>query len=112
MWLFRSAQGGDGATDNATFGYQEYGYELRYGMNRVTAEMRSNYAQSLDTKHMADDYSTLPTLGAAWIQSDTAISRNIAVSAATADPIEINMFTQGTAARTLPMYSVPGLSRL
>lgn len=104
--------GGSSATDNATFGYQEYGYELRYDENMVTGEMRSNYATSLDSRHMADDYSALPTLGSAWIVSNTAISRNIAVSAATADPIQINSLTTGRIARTLPMYSVPGLMRL
>lgn len=100
------------SADNNTFGYQEYAYELRYSMNRVTAEMRSNYTTSLDSRHMADDYASLPTLGSAWIQSNTAISRNIAVSAATADPIQISMFTTGRIARTLPMYSIPGLKRL
>ncbi|AZL82823.1 major capsid protein [Apis mellifera associated microvirus 33] len=103
----------DGSSaDESTFGYQEYAYELRYSMNRVTAEMRSNYATSLDSKHMSDEYASLPTLGSAWIQSDTPISRNIAVSAATADPIEINTMAKGMIARTLPMYSVPGLMRL
>lgn len=100
------------ATNNLTFGFNEYGYELRYGENRVSAEMRSNFAQSLDMKHMADDYATLPTLGPAWIQSNTAISRNIAVAVATVDPIELNCLVTGSIARTLPMYSVPGLDRL
>lgn len=100
------------SADADPFGYQEYGYELRYGDNRVSSEMRSNYATSLDSRHMADEYASLPTLSASWIQSSTAISRNIAVSAATADPIQMNSFVQGTIARTLPMYSIPGLLRL
>jgi len=106
------AIGGTGVQDAATFGYQEYGYELRYDENMVTGEMRSNYATSLDSYHLADDYSSLPTLGSAWIVSNTAISRNIAVSAATADPIQLNQLTSGMIARTLPMYSIPGLRRL
>lgn len=100
------------SADNDTFGYQEYAFELRYGLNRVSGEMRSNYATSLDSRHMADDYATLPTLGSAWIQSNTDITRNIAVAAATADPIQLNCFMQGSIARTLPMFSVPGLLRL
>lgn len=100
------------SADNETFGFQEYGYELRYGLNRVSAEMRSNFPQSLDQKHMAEDYSSLPTLGPAWIQSNTAIDRNIAVEAATSDPIELNILVTGKIARTLPMYSIPGLKRL
>lgn len=102
---------GTSADDN-TFGYQEYGYELRYSENRVTSEMRSNYAQSLDLKHMADDYVSLPTLGSAWIESNTPISRNIAVSTEVADPVELNLMAKGKLARTLPMYSIPGLMRL
>jgi len=105
-------QGGAAAADNETFGYQEYGYELRYGVNRVTGEMRSNYATSKDSRHLADDYSSLPTLGSAWIVSNTVISRNTVVSAATADPIELNTMAKGMIARTLPMYSIPGLKRL
>lgn len=106
------AIGSTGVQDNNTFGYQEYGYELRYGMNRVSGEMRSNYTTSLDSRHMADDYSAVPTLGSAWIPSNTTISRNIAVSAATADPVQLNMLLSGTLARTLPMFSIPGLKRL
>lgn len=98
--------------NNGIFGYQEYGYELRYGLNRVSSEMRSNYPQSLDSRHMADDYASLPTLGPAWIQSNTPISRNIAVAASVSDPIELNSLVSGKIARTLPMYSVPGLTRL
>lgn len=104
--------GGSSATDNATFGFQEYAYELRYGMNKVTGEMRSNYTTSKDSRHLADDYSSLPTLGTAWIQSNTVISRNTVVSAATADPIELNCLAKGMIARTLPMFSIPGLKRL
>lgn len=106
------AIGSTGVQDDATFGYQEYAYELRYDENMVTGEMRSNYATSLDSYHMADDYSSLPTLGSAWIQSNTAISRNIAVSSSVADPIQLNQLTQGMIARTLPMFSIPGLKRL
>lgn len=104
--------GASSATDNATFGYNEYAFELRYSMNRVTGEMRSNYATTLDSRHMAEDYSSLPTLGSAWIASNTAITRNIVISAATADPIQINSMLQGKMARTLPMFSIPGLTRI
>lgn len=100
------------SADDQTWGFQEYAYQLRYGLNRVSGEMRSNYTTSLDSYHMADDYSSLPTLSSGWIQSSTPISRNIAVSAATADPIQINTVMVGRIARTLPMFSIPGLMRL
>lgn len=101
------------ATQNAaTFGFQEYGYELRYEDNMVTSEMRSNFPQSQDLKHMAYDFSSLPTLGAAFLESNTPIERNIAVGLLTADPIEINSLTVGKIARTMPMFSIPGLNRI
>lgn len=101
------------ATDDAVWGYQEYGYELRYSDNMVTNEMRSSYATSKDSLHMADDYGGVtPTLNSTWIQSDTPIDRNIHVATATADPIELNMMCHGKMARTLPMYSIPGITRL
>lgn len=100
------------SADDETFGYQEYAYELRYSENRVTGEMRSNYALSLDSKHMADDYASLPTLGATWINSNTPIARNIVVDTSVADPIELNTMCSGMIARRLPMYSIPGLKRL
>lgn len=98
--------------NNNTFGFQEYAYELRYDDNMVTAEMRSNYATSLDSRHMADEYLSLPTLGSAWIESNTPISRNITVASTVADPIELNTLATGMIARTLPMYSVPGLDKM
>nr|QJB19270.1 MAG: major capsid protein [Microvirus sp.] len=100
------------SADIQTFGFNEYAYELRYGMNRVSGEMRSNYATPLDSRHMAYDFASLPTLGSAFIQSATPISRNIFISAATADPVQLNTLVVGTCARTLPMYSIPGLKRM
>lgn len=102
----------DTGSNNNPFGYNEYGYELRYTKNRVSAEMRSNYAQSLDVRHMADDYLNLPSLNGAWIQNNTPIDRNLAVSQAVGDPIELSLLATGKISRTLPMYSVPGLTRL
>lgn len=101
-----------GSADDSTFGFQEYAYELRYQRNLVTGEMRSNYTTPLDSRHMADNYASLPTLSAGWIANNTPISRNISVSAATADPIQLSTLTEGSIARTLPMFSIPGLMRL
>lgn len=105
-------QAGTAADYTTVFGYQEYGYEMRYGLNRVSGEFRSNYATSKDYKHCAEDYSVAPTLSASWIQSNTRITTNLSVSPATADPIEINSLVKGKIARVMPMYSVPGITRI
>lgn len=99
--------------DDEVWAYNEYGYELRYDDNMVTNEMRSSYATSKDSLHMADDYGgTTPSYNAAWIESNTPIGRNIEVQPNVADPIEMSLFTIGMIARVLPMYSIPGLYRL
>ncbi len=104
---------GTDATDNQVFGFQEYGYQLRYGDNKVTSEMRSSYPQTLDSKHMAYNFAgTPPALSSTFIESTTPIDRNIVVASGTSDPIRLNTLVTGHIARTLPMYSVPGLTRI
>lgn len=100
------------SSDNNVFGYQEYGYERRYGLNRVSGEMRSNYATPLDSRNMADKYTSRPVLGAAWIAQATPIDRNIVVASSVADPVQFNFLASGTFAGVIPMYSIPGLDRL
>lgn len=103
---------GAGGADDDDFGFQEYGYELRYSNSYVFGEMRSNFATPLDNLHMADDYSSLPTLNAAFIESQTPIDRNLVNNPSTVDPIEVSTIVKGKIARTLPMFSIPGLLRL
>ena len=43
--------------------------------------MRSDYPQSLDVWHLADDYKALPKLSSDWIQENsTTVNRVLAVS--------------------------------
>lgn len=98
------------AYDEEVFGYQEAWAEYRYKPNRVSGEMRSNYAQSLDSWHLADDYSTLPSLSADWIKEDpTNVDRIIAVSEQLADQIFGDFYINDIATRPMPVYSIPGL---
>lgn len=96
--------------DDEIFGYQEAWAEYRYKPNRVSAEMRSNYAQSLDVWHLADDYESMPFLSDSWIREDSSnINRIIAVSEKLADQIFGDFYVQDTATRCMPVYSIPGL---
>lgn len=97
-----------GTSDDAlTFGYQERYAEYRYKPSIVTGLFRSNAAQSLDTWHLAQEFSALPTLGSTFIQDDPPIDRIIAV------PAEPHMlcdtFFSLRCARPMPVYGVPGL---
>jgi hypothetical protein len=102
------AQGND--KDNEVFGYQEAWAEYRYKPNMVTGEMRSAYAQSLDVWHLADDYSTLPSLSDSWIREDKAnIDRVLAVTSAVSNQFFADIYVKNYCTRPMPMYSVPGL---
>lgn len=96
--------------DEQVFGYQEAWAEYRYKPNRVTGEMRSSYAQSLDVWHLADDYSQLPSLSAEWIREDAkTIDRVLAVTSQVSNQFFADIYVRNMCTRPMPMYSIPGL---
>lgn len=98
------------AKDDEVFGYQEAWADYRYKPNRVTGEMRSQYAQSLDVWHLADDYDKLPSLSDEWIREDKSnIDRVLAVQSSVSNQFFADIFIQNRATRPMPLYSVPGL---
>lgn len=102
------AQGTD--VDDEVFGYQEAWGDYRYKPNRVTGEMRSQYAQSLDVWHLGDDYTELPSLSAEWIVEDkTNVDRVLAVTSTNANQLFADLYVKNQTTRPMPMYSIPGL---
>ncbi|ALS03442.1 VP1 [Gokushovirus WZ-2015a] len=98
------------AQDDEVFGYQEAWADYRYKPNRVSGEMRSNYAQSLDVWHLGDDYAVLPKLGDSWIREDASnINRVLAVSEQNSNQFFADIYVQNRTTRPMPMYSIPGL---
>lgn len=96
--------------DEEVFGYQEAWADYRYKPSKVVGQMRSQYAQSLDSWHLGDDYSTLPTLSDEWIREDPGnIDRIIAVSSEVAHQFFGDVYVENRATRVMPMYSIPGL---
>lgn len=102
------AQGTD--ADDEVFGYQEAWADYRYRPSRVTGEMRSSYAQSLDIWHLADYYETRPSLSDSWIREDSAtVNRVLAVSDNVAAQLFCDIYIRCLATRPMPLYSIPGL---
>lgn len=102
------AQGTAGAgADAGVFGYQERYAEYRYKPSQITGQFRSQYAQSLDVWHLAQEFTALPTLGPTFIVENPPIDRVIAV------PAEPHFLFDAVidlkCARPMPVYSVPGL---
>lgn len=102
------AQGSaDPADDAEVFGYQERYAEYRYKPSQITGQFRSTYAQSLDTWHLAQDFSGLPLLNDEFIVDNPPIERVIAVPS---EPHFIyDSYVQLQCARPMPLYGVPGL---
>lgn len=96
--------------DDQVFGYQEAWADYRYKPSRVTGEMRSQYAQSLDVWHLADDYSALPMLSDSWIREDkTNVDRVLAVTSVVSNQLFADIYIKNRTTRPMPMYSIPGL---
>jgi hypothetical protein len=97
---------GTSADDNV-FGYQERWAEYRYFPSQITGQFRSTYAQSLDVWHLSQEFGSLPSLNATFIQDDPPFDRVIAVPS---EPhFLFDSYIQLRCARPMPVYSVPGL---
>jgi len=96
-----------GAPDILVFGYQERYAEYRYKPSQITGQMRSDFAQSLDTWHLAQDFAALPVLDDTFIQDTPPIARVIAVPS---EPeFLFDAFFDLKCVRPMPVYGVPGL---
>jgi len=98
------------ANDDLVFGYQERWAEYRYFPSQITSLFRSTAAGTLDAWHLAQKFTSLPTLNSTFIQDSPPLSRTLAVgSSANGQQLISDMFFDIVSARPLPMYSVPGL---
>lgn len=89
------------------FGYQERYAEYRYQENEVVGELRSNYPQTLDIYHFAENFEELPTLSGEFIEDNTQIDRVIAVQD---EPQFINYFGFESAVyRYMPVNANPSI---
>ncbi len=93
--------------NDLAFGYQERFAEYRYKPSTITGEFRSNFAQTLDTWHLAQNFATLPALNPSFIEENPPIDRIIAV--ASSPHLILDTYMQLMCARPMPIYSVPGL---
>ena len=96
--------------DDEVFGYQEPWAEYRYKPSRVSGAFRSNYAQTLDSWHYADYYTSLPVLSDSFIRaSQSNVDRTLAVQSSVEDQFIADFYFDIRSVRPMPVYSVPGL---
>jgi hypothetical protein len=98
------------SADNDVFGYQERWAEYRYKPSMITGLFRSTTSGTLDAWHLAQKFTSLPTLNTTFIQDTPPVDRIVAVGAsANGQQFLFDSFFDITMARPMPMYSVPGL---
>lgn len=101
---------GDSTADNTVFGYQERWAEYRYKPSKITGLFKSTSAGTIDGWHLAQKFTSAPTLNTSFIQDTPPVSRVVAVgAAANGQQFLFDSFFDVKMARPMPMYSVPGL---
>lgn len=106
-------KGDSDANDALVFGYQERAAEYRYSPSMITGLFRSTASGTIDPWHLAQKFTSLPTLNATFIQDTPPVSRVVAVgSSANGQQFIFDGFFRNKMARAMPMYGVPGLKSL
>nr|QRQ90024.1 MAG: major capsid protein [Microviridae sp.] len=98
------------SNDNAVFGYQERWAEYRYKPSQISSLFRSTASGTIDSWHLAQRFTSLPTLNSTFIEDNPPVSRVVAVgAAANGQQFIFDSFFDCKTVRPMPLYSVPGL---
>lgn len=93
------------SADDDVFGYQEAYADLRFKRNTITGLLRSQAASTLDIWHLAQKFTSLPTLNSTFIESNTDIDRVIATPA---QPHFIfDVYNELSSVRAMPTWGIP-----
>ena len=94
--------------DDAVFGYQERYGEMRYKPSRLAGLMRPNQTGSLAQYNLSEEFTALPTLGASFIESNTAAPLDRAIAVPSQPQFIADLHFSMKCARPMPLYGVPG----
>lgn len=98
----------DGTSDDdKVFGYQERYAEYRYKPSLITGKFRSSVAGNLDSWHLSQNFTKLPTLSAEFIAEDPPFDRVIAVP--TEPHFILDTYIKMRCTRPMPVYGIPGM---
>ncbi|QCQ84978.1 major capsid protein [Blackfly microvirus SF02] len=106
----------DGSANDANvFGYIPRWDEWRHSPSQITGIYRSTAAGTIDYWHSSQKFTGVPTLNATFIEDDakTVTQRNFAAGASSAgQQLLADIYFTLKVARALPLYGIPGLTRL
>lgn len=98
------------SNDAGVFGYQERWAEYRYKPSQISSLFKSTSAGTIDAWHLAQRFTSLPTLNSSFIEENPPVSRVVAVGAqANGQQFIFDSFFDCKTVRPMPLYSVPGL---
>lgn len=97
-------------TGNGIWGFGERFSEYKFGNSMVTSIMRPNIPSGLGIWSLAEQFGTMPTLNAAWVEDNPPIDRVIAVPGEPAVILDMHFANKCT--RVMPIHNTPGLTRL
>ncbi len=109
---------GTPATDAIVFGYQGRYDEHRFLNSKLCNLMRpatcggTPTVGTLAAWHVSEDFAAAPTLGDTFIQAETAIPLDRAIAIPSEPHMIADFYHHIKAARPLPTFGVPGLTRL
>lgn len=95
------------ATDDAVFGYQQRWEEYRTRKSELVGKFNPDSTGALSHWHLAEDFSSLPTLNAAFMADATPFTRVTAVN--TEPDLIADIWYEYKCARPLPVYSIPSI---
>lgn len=100
------------ANDDLVFGYIPRWDEYRHFPTEITGIFKSKATGTIDYWHSSQNFASLPTLNATFINDDThtVLRRNFAAGAnSEGQQFLCDIMFTGRVARPLPMHSIPGM---
>ncbi|AXH76891.1 MAG: major capsid protein [Microviridae sp.] len=98
---------GNPVVDDIVFGYQERYAEYRFKPSQITGLFRSTASQPLDAWHLAQEFTSAPSLSPEFIVENPPLDRCIAVT--TEPHFLFDSHFNIRCARPMPLYGDPGL---
>ncbi len=96
-----------GTNNDDVFGYQERYSEYRFMNSRLTNLMRPDAAGTLASWNLSEDFASLPTLGATFIESNTSTPLDRAIADSSEPQFITDMYIKIKAARPMPLHGTP-----
>jgi len=96
------------SADDGVFGYTERYNEYRHINSRCTGLFNVDAASNLASWHLSEEFTTAPSLGSDFIESNTGDPLDRAIAVSTEPHFIGDFYFDIKAARPLPLYGVPG----